>query len=176
MNPCRSWQDRLPDYVLGALSSGDARAVEVHSHQCAACAAAVAELRRRRRQMDAALGRLFSDAEASPAFGARVLAAAEAARPATGWQPAWVGVLAGAAVVALAVVLLQPLRPRWEAPSAPVLASPRLSQWSAPTDAFLRPRPNELLNSGPRLGEFYFPLDSLSVSPTPKDGGSKDEG
>ena len=140
MIACRSWQHRLPDYELEALSSSAARAVEDHLHQCAACAVAAADLRRRRQQMDAALEQLFSDAEPSPAFGARVLAAAEASRPATGWQPAWAGVLAGAALAVVALVLLQPLQRRWEARSTPVIASPSLSEWRAPTDGLLRDR------------------------------------
>lgn len=176
MNACRSWQLRLPDYVLDALSSSATRPLEDHLHQCAACAAAAADLRQRRQQMDATLDKFFSDAEPSPTFGARVLAAAEAAPPATGWQPAWASALAGVALVVVAVVLLQPFQRRWEMRSAPVMASPSLSQWRAPTDGLLRPRPSELLNSGPRLGEFYFPLDSLSVLPTPEDGGTRNEG
>lgn len=176
MTACRQWLDPLLDSALEALSTTAARSLEDHLRQCPACAAAAADLLRRRQQMDAALTQLVSAAEPSSAFGARVRAAAEASIPATLWPPAWVGALAGVALLVAAAVLLPTVGERWEAPARSQLPALSLSDWRAPTDNLLPAGSFGLLGAAPRLGEFYFPLDSLSALPLHETGGKDNEG
>lgn len=172
MTACREWKDRLLETALGAPVHGepvqgepaDAR-LAAHLRACAGCAAALEELAARRAQMDAAVRQLVGGAEPSPAFRARVLAAAETL-PVTGaGQPAWLGALAAVAVMVLAGVLLQP-------PAPAPRPAPSLSEWRSPTDWLLRTPGDELLRSTPRVGDFYFPLESEKDSSQ----GGKNEG
>ena len=175
MNPCPRWRDSLHDFALDALPYSAARAVEGHLRQCVPCAGAASDLKLRRRQMDAGLARLFAAAEPAPGFRARILAAAEASRPASTWQHAWRVALAGIALLIVAAALVQ--LPGWRSEPANSAQPPAvsLSDWRAPTDGLLPPRSSELLNSGPRLGDFYFPLDSISTPPSQDIGGNDDE-
>ncbi|MGH9804751.1 MAG: anti-sigma factor family protein [Candidatus Acidiferrales bacterium] len=174
MNTCSQWRDSLYDFALDTLPAGAARAVEDHLRHCVSCAAVASDLRLRRRQMDAGLAQLFAAAELAPDFRARVLAAAEASRPAA-WQPAWSAALAGVALLILAAALFQLPGWRWKATTSAPPHAVRFSDWRAPTDGLLPPASSPLLNSGPRLGEFYFPLDSISASPSQDIGGNDDE-
>lgn len=175
MNPCPQWRDSLHDFALDALPHSAARAVEDHLRECVPCAASASDLKLRRRQMDAGLAQLFSTAEAPAGFRARILAAAEASRPASAWQPAWSAALAGVALLIVAAALFQMPGWRSEPANPPQPPTVSLTDWRAPTDGLLPPRLSELLNSGPRLGEFYFPLDSISTSLSRDIGGNDDE-
>lgn len=175
MNPCHQWSEVLHDFALDALPVSAARALEEHLRLCIPCAAAASDLRQRRLQLDAGLSQLFSAAEPAADFRARVLAAAEASRPASTWQPAWRAALAGVALLIMASALFQLPGWRRQAANPPQPPAVSLSDWRAPTDGLLAPPSSALLNSGPRLGEFYFPLDSISTSPSHEIGGNDDE-
>ena len=165
MNACANWKDRLLDYALGALSSSSAKEMESHLQSCSACAAALAELRARREQLEAALAHLVASAEPSPDFRARVLAAAEASRGRRVALPAWAGALAAVTAVLLASVLISRFSPPGAGPTP--LASPSLSTWRSPTESLLHSPAQDYLHSAPRLGEFYF-----SLEPAPPEAGS----
>ncbi|MFQ5723929.1 MAG: hypothetical protein ACE5G6_05505 [Terriglobia bacterium] len=174
MSACRDWHDRLLDYTLGAVSVSVDPVVE-HVQHCAGCAATLAEFRARRAQLDAALGQLLEGAEPSPAFRARVLAAAETSAMSWLGRPAWVGVLAAAGVLVLAAVLLPELGERRASPTRsrpPSVVA--LSEWRSPTESLLRSPGGELLWSTPSLGEFYFPLPSARPGAGEEKGGNNE--
>lgn len=163
MTPCPAWRDPLLDFVLGGLGPVAVRELEDHLRVCPPCADALVELRARAQELDAALTQFVRRAEPSPDFRARVLAALDA-RP----SPALHGLaaqaaLAAAALFLLAGALLPSLGPRLagrpQPEPHPVLA---LSTWRSPTESLLRSPASSLLNSTPRFGEFYFPLESLA--------------
>lgn len=167
MRACREWNDRLGDFVLGAAAMSG---LEEHLEQCPACAGALVELRARREQIDAGLRQLVQGAEPSPAFGARVLTALEAHAATMAWRPARLGALAAVAVVLLGGVLLGRL-------GEPVrvmqlqLSGVTLSTWRSPTEGLLRSAAEELLGA-PRLGEFYFSLESVALLTGEETGGN----
>jgi anti-sigma factor RsiW len=174
MNECRQWGDRLLDYTLDALPPSRADEVEGHLQSCASCAAAADALQRKQQQMEAGLAQLVRAAEASPAFRARVVAAARERSQPVVWQPAWKGVLAAVALVALAAIFLPGLAERWEVSTdAGDLAA--LSRWRSPTESLLRSPADVLLQETPRLGEFYFPLDPTAAGASEDKGGNNDE-
>lgn len=175
MNACHRWYDLLLDNAVGGLDPAAAAKVEDHLASCAACAATLAQLRAREQQIGAALGQLVRGAEPSAAFRARVLAAARAPVAPAVWQPAWKGATAAVAVLLLAAVFLPALAERWAALSQTKPAAASLSAWRSPTESLLRSPANELLQSTPRLGEFYFPLDSALADAGDDNGGTDNE-
>ena len=85
------------------------------------------------------------------------------------------GALAAVAVVLLAAVFLPPLAERWAALTERRQTSVSLSEWRSPTESLLRAPAHELMQSAPRLGEFYFPLDSLFPETGSENGGTNNE-
>lgn len=165
MTACRDWKESLLDLALG---EPPAPGLEKHLAVCPACSAALADLRARSRQLDAALPQLVRGAEPSPALRPRVLAAVEAEAAPTLARPAWAGILVALAVFLLAIVSLPRLADRRTRPGVPPKVT--LSEWRSPTEALLRSPGDELLRSTPRLGETYFPLE------TPPAGAKKNKG
>ncbi len=172
MTTCRRWRSRLLD---AALEAGHPAALDSHLRTCSACAAALAELRSRREQLDAALAQLVC-ATPAPDFRARVLAGG--ARVSTPAVPGWTGAVAGALAVVLAALLLPAQAERRAALAAPRPAPiSALSTWRSPTENLLRSPAERLLRQTPRLGEFYFSLDTLTPPPSANSGGNdNDEG
>jgi len=156
--------DVLLELALGAVP---ADGVAGHLAACASCAAELAEWRMRREQVEAGLRGLLAAAEPPTGFAARVLATVEAQAARTAVMPVPVGALAGLAVVVLAVFWLT-----WSVPDPPPVRV-TLSAWRAPTDSLLRSSAQQLL-AAPRLGDFYFSLDSLRELAKEEEGG-KDE-
>ncbi len=162
MSACWEWNDRLLDFALGALKGSEARAVEAHAHGCPACAAALTELRARSEGIDAALRHLVAQARLSPEFRARVLSQVEAHPARVAWRPARVGMLAALGVFVLIVGAVLRLSPGkwWPTPKHPdSTVVTRLSTWRSPTETLLRSSADELLDSRPQFGQFYFRLE-----------------
>jgi anti-sigma factor RsiW len=172
MTACKQWKDRLLDFVLEASSPAATSEVEQHLRSCSRCYPAVVELRSRREQMDAVLRQLVQEAEPSPEFRTRVLAEAERRERSAVRKPAWVGAVAGVAVAVLAAVLLDRVGQDRADLTAPDLTT--LSTWQSPTDWLLESAPNELLESTPRLGEFYFRLEASPVEKKKAKGGIRE--
>lgn len=170
MTACRNQKDRLLDYALGVSA---VKELEHHLKGCPGCSAALNEWRGRREQLDAALLQLVRGAEPAPGFHARVLAALEAPAAPVAGLPAWAGALAAVAVIVLAAVLLPSLGERWSGLTPPSQTSvAALSEWRSPTESLLRSPADELLGATPRLGEFYFPLESLPLGRGEENGGN----
>ena len=163
MNGCLQ-KEALLELALGAAPTGG---VAAHLAACASCAAEFAVWRVRREQMEAGLQGLAAAAEPQAGFAARVLATVEAQAARTAVMPVPVGALAGLAVAVLAALWFT-----WSAPEPPP-ARVALSTWRAPTDTLLRSSAQEML-AAPRLGDFYFSLDSLRELAKEEEGG-KDE-
>ena len=178
MKACREWKDRLPDLALGALQPPDARAVEAHLAGCAACAAALSELRGRAEEIDAAVHQLVQGVQPSLGFRARVLASLETHSASGAWRPwrfAMLG-LVSALVVVVAVFLRPSLgkrEPSLRQPTAKPLTA--LSAWRSPTDSLLHSSGEELLRVTPRLGDFYFSLEPDQDDKSKDYGGNKNE-
>ena len=166
MTACPEWKDRLLDFALEALSAGERSELHRHLESCHGCAAALVELRSRQQQLGAALRGLVQAGEPSPGFQARVLAAVEPRPQAVAGRAAWIGALAGAAVVVLAGVFLERVEERAAEQILPDLTP--LSQWRSPTETLLRSPSYESFQSAPRLGEFYYPLEPPAGSGKPK--------
>ncbi len=155
MISCGEWKEQLLDFALDASAT---RGLGQHLQACPACAAALAELRARRERMDAGLRQLVQGAEPSTEFRARVLAAVETQPRHVGLWPAWAGALAAVAALVLFAVLVGSLGPQ----SDPALmAAQELSRWQSPTETLLRSPAEELLQSAPPLGQFYFSLEPI---------------
>ncbi len=152
---CGEWKDQLLDFALDASA---ARGLEEHLRACPACAAALVELRSRQEQVDAGLRQLVQGAEPSTEFRARVLAAVEAQPRHVGLWPTWAGALAAVAVLVLIAVLVGSLGPQ---PDPALMAAQELSRWQSPTETLLRSPAEELLQSAPPLGQFYFSLEPI---------------
>jgi len=169
MTPGCDWNDRLPDFVLGALPTSAAARVEAHLQKCSECAAALADLRARSERLDSALSSWVAGSAPSPGFRAHVLEAAENSPAPSLALPAWAGAFAAVAIVLLAGVLM----PRVSNPGAGLepSAAPSLSTWRSPTESLMRHPAQEFFRAAPRLGEFYFPLE-----PAPKGAGSENGG
>src|SRR5258708_10319473 len=75
-NDCRRWKNEL---LEAALTGTAAPALEQHLASCAECAEALGALRERRERLDALLPRVARGADPQPGFGAKVLAASQAA-------------------------------------------------------------------------------------------------
>lgn len=152
---CGEWKEQLLDFALNASA---ARGLEEHLRACSVCSAAMVELRARRERMDAGLRQLVQGAEPSTEFRARVLAAAETQPRHVGLWPVWAGALAAVAALVLFAVLVGPLGPQ---PDPALMAARELSRWQSPTETLLRSPAEELLQSAPPLGQFYFSLEPI---------------
>lgn len=161
MNACPSWKDRLLDHALDALDAREASQVEAHVEACPACARALAALRARRQEMDAAL-RGLGHAEGPPVgFRARLLQQRESAAARLPWRLAWAAVPAALVLIALATLFIRASgggspdiqRAEW-------VATRELVEWRSPTETLMRSPIEGLLRSGPRLGEAYMPLSA----------------
>ncbi len=160
MTACPKWKDGLLDLALGVPAPSK---LEAHLKTCAACSAALVELRARRQQMDTVLPRLMRGIEPSGALRARLMALPETAPPRTQAWPARVRVLAAAALVFVAAVTLVISSHRRMGPREPdqvFVSGGGLAEWQSPTGSLLRSSAGELIRSGPDLGRFYFPLQS----------------
>ena len=159
MNACKIWEDRLLDYALGDT---ERPGVESHSKICPDCSAALDRLHERQEQIETGLRQLVGGAQLSPGFRARVLAVSET-RP--GWgHVGWAGAVAALAVLVLAVLFLNPSRPK---PDPAMLAAEDLSHWHSPTEMLLISPADEWLDSTPRLGDYYFSLEPASPEVQP---------
>ena len=161
-NDCTKWKEQL---LEAALTQEAAPALREHLLTCAMCAAELAALRTQRERLDALLPLVTREAEPSPDFRARVLAAAETAGSARR-EPRWRtwGLAGVAAMTVVAVVLALMLRSRI-APPAPepdLAAAQKLAEWRAPSDVFLKTPGSEILRSTPKLGASFFSIPSQS--------------
>jgi anti-sigma factor RsiW len=88
---CQAWTEKIDACLDGELSSADARALNDHLRECAACAAQSLSRVQQKRAVHAAGMRYTPD----PAFRARIHKSV-AARPSVIWKRLWFPVLAGA--------------------------------------------------------------------------------
>jgi hypothetical protein len=190
MNACREWKDQVLEFAVeGFAANGaeaervgasiergaEARRLEAHIKGCASCAAALAEMRARAARIDLALPKLAEGAELQEGFEARVIAqigSRKAARISAGhasgnaasrrsnWLSGWRMRLAAAGVVCavvIAAVVWPQVKKRWHIGEEPAVS---ISTWRSPTESLLQTPGRELLQSGPKLGEVYFPVET----------------
>jgi len=158
---CTARKDQLREAALAETIAPELRQ---HLLSCPACAAEFSALRLRREQMDALLPSVAQEADLSPDFRVRVLAATQADRqPKHGGLARWSWALVGVAAAGLAVLLLSFL-PHWRTASpaleSDVAGAQKLAEWRAPTDVFLATPGNEFLRAAPKLGESYLPVSA----------------
>lgn len=157
-NDCAKWKEQLLEAALTGTVAGK---FERHLSSCAGCLKELEVLRARRERLDALLPLVARGAEPPAEFGARVLAAVQAA---SGWKRvrrwrAWM--LAGAtAAVVIAVVIGLILRRTTTRmiSGTEVAVAQKLAEWRAPSDVLLEPPGQEILRSTPKLGESYLTI------------------
>jgi len=164
---------KLKHELLEAVLTGTV-AVELQGHllACAHCAKELSALQLRRERLDTLLPLVAQEAEPSPDFRARVVAAAESTGPAGRAPLSRIWGLAGLAAMTLAALLLALiLRGRVSAPAPdPDLATAqKLAAWRAPSDIFLQTPGREILRSTPKLGDSYLPIRAPSPEQPPKE-------
>ncbi|HLW97220.1 MAG TPA: hypothetical protein VKR82_01130 [Candidatus Acidoferrales bacterium] len=163
MNACTEWKDKLTGMAAGGIGEAETRGVELHMKDCAGCAEAFVELRTRAMRLDAALPLLSDGAEVSPGFEARLMARIASRGGPRGRAPSWPGWwprLAAAGVVCTVIVagmassgVNRMVREWWR--GEPEVS---ISMWRSPTESLLSAPGQDLLRSGPKLGEVYFPV------------------
>jgi anti-sigma factor RsiW len=174
MKGCPEWESRLLDFALGGLRDSEARAMESHVAICPACGGALARLRERAGDLDAAVRQLVREQQSSPSFveglSTRLKASRESPMVAARWnRPAW-----ALGILILAAILLFSSGKRQPAQKDQIsFSDATLSTWRSPTEGLLQPSAGEVPEYTPRLGEFYFPLDSRGKGK--KNGGNKNE-
>lgn len=169
MTACPKWKDRLLDFALGVPPP---RALQAHLKICPACSAAWVEFRARREHMDGLLPRLMHGIEPSAALRARLMASlGEPLRRGHGWRLPVGAIPAFALVLLLAVFLVSSGHRRigLTKPAKVSTSTGGLGEWHSPTAYLLSSPAEQLLQPGPRLGQFYFPLHSTPLGR----GGSK---
>ena len=167
MNACREWNDLLLDAaLLGTVSTK----LESHLQACSPCTKRLGDLRSRCEQMDHAISGLVGDAEAPRELQQQVLQAVAAISVKRQWWRPEVAAIAAMALVCCVLLLLIPLR-RNGAGAADGQRRASISNssltWQSPTASLLGPAKNQLLQSPPRLGDFYFPLATTSANALP---------
>jgi hypothetical protein len=172
MNACREWKDKLLEYAVLEGATGatkefgaDACALEAHIKGCAVCAAALGELRARTARIDAALPQIADGAKLQEGFEARVFAriaggdaGGNSAARYTNWLSGWrmrLAMAGAVCAVVIAAVVWPQVKKIWHIGEEPVMS---ISTWRSPTESLLRTPGQELLRSGPKVGEVYFSL------------------
>ena len=155
--PCAKWKAQLLD---AALTGKPAETLADHLQGCTACAEELAVLRVRRERLDSVLPLVAQAPEPSPAFRARVLAAAQSAAERKRARPlrVWATAAALMIVVSLIIAFLREVKSVSTLPPAELAAAENLAKWHAPTDVLLETPGRDLLRTTPGLGESYLNL------------------
>jgi negative regulator of sigma E activity len=135
MTACKTYTtERLSAFVDGELAPAEAAAVRTHAASCAACTAALADLRALVKN-----ARALDVPEPPPTLWPSIEGALDRREPfgwltLANWKPFAVGAMAGAVAVVLVVFALPLLRARHE---APVASAPPETPAAAPADPLL---------------------------------------
>jgi hypothetical protein len=160
MKPCDHWRESLAGFALGALA--DPALIE-HLGKCADCCAALAKMQSLTGEIDRGIRQLAS-VEPNTHGAARILAeVGSLAEQTRWWRPAGRTIAAAcAAVVFLAVSLgvLWRHRAQREESERALSAAAGISSWKSPTQELLRSPYETLFERPPRLGEYFYKLDS----------------
>ena len=162
-NSCEKWRDALREAALTGTSSPE---LSVHLQTCANCSETLKALEERKTRLDALLPMLAGEAEPSPDFRARVLAAAEAADRKTQIRPWRIWTLAGASAALAVVVIVVALRRQTQPTVSPaeLAVAQKLAEWRAPSDSFLATPGQDFLSSTPKLGQSYLHVPAKKSS------------
>jgi len=152
------WRDELIDHALG----GPARAaLAEHLAGCAVCSAALRRSRARMEKIDAGVRQLAAS-EPSPEAVSNLMAHIRAQRERTwlwGWQ--WrTAALCGFAIVIVFLVYGWKIHEQRRESEKIFNAASAIGSWRSPTDSLLRSPTDGWLNASPRLGEYFYPLDT----------------
>lgn len=170
MSACSDWQEQLTDLALGQPTGLELTA---HLERCAACAAALIDLRARVERLDGAVRGLVAS-EPPPYLAARVHAEIKPVPAWFGWIEWWRPALAtlalAAGLVGVVSVVRGGLGTREPAETVPP-AVVALFAWRSPTDALLRSPVDPLLKTVPQLGEYYLEVHPRGREPREGKGG-----
>lgn len=159
MKPCDDrWRDQLVDHVLGSPAGA---ALTEHLEKCALCSAALLEWKARMGQIDGGIRQLAASEPAAQAVS-RVMAEVRA-RPRRRWLPEWKAVTAALAglIVALAcLAYVWRTRERRKETQRALSAAATIESWRSPTQGLLRSPIDRWLKAPPRLGEYFYPLNT----------------
>jgi len=173
MSACREWKEQLLELAArGPEAANDpgaaSRRLEAHLQTCAGCAAALAEFRGGAARLSAAFPALADGAAPNEGFEARVfvrISAHKGAGPVASYVKVWrhsfrmrLAVAGALCALVIAALVWPSVKKLWQG-REPVVS---ISEWRSPTDSLLRTPGQELLQSGPKVGDFYFSLRPVS--------------
>jgi len=120
-------------------------------------------------QIDAGIRQLAAS-EPSARAASRVLAEVRSQR--RRWAPEWQRVaaaLAGLTIFAASVTYFWRAQERREETDRALSAAAAIGSWRSPTRSLLRSPTNRLLKAPPRLGEYFYPLESGTLKKEKED-------
>jgi len=159
MKSCEQWLPELTEQALGAAPSV---ALAKHLQECSACSAAFLKLKTRANQIDSTLQQLVS-AEPSADATHRILAQLpQRLRPDAWWSSRRVAVFAFAVLLIAAVSLSAVWQQRKQRADTErtLSAAASLSNWKSPTQDLLHSSYDALEAAPPRLGDYFYPLNT----------------
>ena len=159
MKSCEQWLPELTEQALGAAPSV---ALAKHLQECSACSAAFLKLKTRANQIDSTLQQLVS-AEPSADATHRILAQLpQRLRPDAWWSSRKVAVFAFAVLLIAAVSLSAVWQQRKQRADTErtLSAAASLSNWKSPTQDLLHSSYDALEAAPPRLGDYFYPLNT----------------
>lgn len=162
MNPCDHWRESLADLALGAPAEPE---LTEHLAKCASCSAALAKMKSLSGEIDRGIQQLAS-AEPDVNVAARIVAEVNSRLQQTRWLPGGRSIaaaFAAAALLAASLGVLWRLRAQHEESERALSAAGGISGWKSPTRGLLRSPYETLLERPPRLGEYFYELDSGGV-------------
>jgi anti-sigma factor RsiW len=159
MKPCDNrWSEELADHALGAPANA---ALKDHLATCAVCNATLQKWKTRMGQVDAGIRQLAADeppAHTQSRVMAEVRARGERSRVAGwGWRMAAV---CGVVLVVATFVLRWKVQEARKETAQMLAAASAIGGWKSPTDDLLRSASDHWLHAPPRLGEYFYPLDT----------------
>jgi hypothetical protein len=162
MKPCDHWRESLAELALGEPAGPE---LTEHLAKCASCSAALAKMQSLTGEIDRGI-RQLTLAEPSTDGAARTLAEVGArVEQIRWWRPPGrtvAAACAGVVLLAASLGLLRRIRTQQVETKKELSAAVGISSWKSPTRELLRSPYDTLLERTPRLGEYFYKLDSGS--------------
>jgi len=159
MKPCDRWRESLAELALGAPADPE---LSEHLATCASCSAALAKMQSLTGEIDLGIRQLAS-AEPNADGATRILAEVASRVERTRWLPSGkiiAAAFAAAVFLAASLGVLWRLRAQRQETERVLSAAARISSWKSPTRELLHSPYEILLERPPRLGEYFYQLDS----------------
>jgi anti-sigma factor RsiW len=177
MNPCEAWRQAITDHALGGIPSAP---LATHLQSCPACAASLRAMQARLRHIDSGVQQLVAaepSADAPEQILARIRSAAHKGasqvQPRTRPSIAWAAAAAFILLVSAGALYRQHVQQNREAATLSAAAS--ISSWRSPTQELLASRYAALNAASPRLGQYFYSLQTVPPIPQRQNVPEKDK-